>query len=159
MAYIHDPYPWLSRPPYQRMGADPLSLPWANDPGAVLDTYGPYVGSGMNAQVPPPYQPVGAGELAGFGITTLALAAGAIWLGYQIFGGKKRKNPSGRRWIKGTIKRPGAFTAYMRRRYGQKAFTARGTIKMSYVDKVINDPNVSSRVHKQAVLARTLKSM
>lgn len=139
------------------MGRDPLELPWAGDT-SVYETYGPFVGAGMRAKVPPPYRPVAGGELASFSVTTLAFAAAAIWFGYQIFGKKKRSNP-GRRWIKGAIKRPGAFTKYMRGRYGSKAFTGRGTIKLAYIDKVIRDPNVSARVHKQAVLARTLKSM
>lgn len=92
MTYIHDPYPELSKRPYQRagLGRDPLALPWEGDP-AVYETYGPYIGAGMKARVPPPYRPVGAGELAGFGITTLAVAAAALWIGYQVLKEKPRK--------------------------------------------------------------------
>lgn len=188
MPYLHDPYPSLSKPPYERLGSvlDPTFGPDA------LVSYGPYVGSGYNVQVPAPYRPVGATDAGEIGnrLLAFALIGGAIWLGLRLTRPKRKnyspeqrrrsrkkakliregysdaeikarmkKNPRGGKWIKGAIKRPGAFRSYMKRRYGNAAFKADGTLKSSYVQKVISDPRVSSRVHKQAVLARTLKSM
>ncbi|MHC1599940.1 MAG: capsid protein VP2 [Candidatus Methanospirareceae archaeon] len=47
---------------------------------------------------------------------------------------RKRKN-----WIQKAIKRPGRVERYIRRKYGSKAFTRDGDIKMSYIDKAIRD--------------------
>jgi len=45
----------------------------------------------------------------------------------------------GRYWLKnnGAIERPGRVKAYLRRKYGGRAFTERGTIKVEYLNKAI----------------------
>ncbi len=76
---------------------------------------------------------------------------------------RRRTLPARRRseedWIKGAVKKPGSFTKYMRRRFGEAAFTPRNTLKMRYVDYVIADPRARELTHDRARLARTFKRM
>jgi len=41
-----------------------------------------------------------------------------------------------RRWIKEAIKKPGALRAYIKRRYGKRGFTERGTIKLKILRRL-----------------------
>lgn len=102
MPYIHDPFPQLTTEAYRRrgqrpaLGRDPLALPWEGDP-LIMQTYGPYVGSGLRAQVPAPYRPVGATD--GKAKNTLfmfALLGVVVWFGLRATRPKK-KNPRRRK--------------------------------------------------------------
>lgn len=42
-----------------------------------------------------------------------------------------------KKWIQKAIKRPGRVRRYLRRKYGNKAFTKSGEIKQTYVNKAI----------------------
>lgn len=53
-------------------------------------------------------------------------------------------------WIKGAIKRPGAFRAKAK---------AAGMSTQAYAAKVARDPRASTRTKRQAALARTLGRM
>jgi hypothetical protein len=59
-----------------------------------------------------------------------------------------------KRWIQKAIKKPGALRAYMKRKYGSKAFTSRGTIKREYLEKEAQQPGT---IGKRARLALTLR--
>jgi len=61
------------------------------------------------------------------------------------------------KWLAGAIKKPGVFTKYVHDKYGNRAFTKRGTIKIGYINKIIKDPKTSSITLKRARLAKTLK--
>ena len=63
-----------------------------------------------------------------------------------------------KKWIQKAVKprKKGIVKNYLLRKYGKKAFTKRGTIKMNYLNKAIR--NVKSTIwKKRLVLARTLK--
>jgi hypothetical protein len=61
-----------------------------------------------------------------------------------------------RKWIQKAIKKPGALRAYMKRKYGSKAFTSRGTIKREYLEKEAKQPGT---IGKRARLALTLRRL
>ena len=42
-----------------------------------------------------------------------------------------------KKWIQAAIKRPGRTKAYLRRKFGAKAFTKDGRIKTTYLNKAI----------------------
>ena len=44
-----------------------------------------------------------------------------------------------RKWIQKAIKRPGRVKRYLKRKYGNKAFTKSGEIKQQYIYKAIKD--------------------
>lgn len=83
----------------------------------------------------------------------VAMAGAAIWLGFWWTKPKKRKNPRGDRWMKGAVKRPGAFRADVQRLYGRAGFNQDGTIKAGVRDYLAK--HGSPIVKKRAVLART----
>ena len=58
------------------------------------------------------------------------------------------------KWIQKAIKRPGALRSYVKRHYGSKGFTKRGTIKVSILRKLARKPG---KVGKRARLALTLR--
>jgi hypothetical protein len=65
---------------------------------------------------------------------------------------------SDRYWIQKAIKRPGRVRAYMKRRYGKRAFTKNGEIKVSYLRKAAKE--TKNRSLKSALLlAIRLKRM
>jgi len=69
-----------------------------------------------------------------------------------------RSRASDRYWIQRAIKRPGRVRTYMRRRYGKKAFTKSGEIKVSYLRRAAKE--TKSRSLKSALLlAIRLKRM
>jgi len=60
------------------------------------------------------------------------------------------------RWIQEAIKRPGALRQYVKRKYGKKGFTERGTIKVSILRDLANEPGI---VGQRARLALTLRKL
>ncbi|MGC8673338.1 MAG: capsid protein VP2 [Thermoplasmata archaeon] len=64
-----------------------------------------------------------------------------------------RKN----RWIQKTHMRKGALRNYMLKHYGSKAFTEKGTIKLEYLNDVIENGN--SHARKMAQLAKNLRKI
>jgi len=71
---------------------------------------------------------------------------------------RRRKGGKGGFWIQRAVKRPGRVRAYMRRRYGKRAFTKSGEIKMSYLRRAAKE--TKSRSLKSALLlAIRLKQM
>jgi hypothetical protein len=58
------------------------------------------------------------------------------------------------KWIQGAVEKPGALRETVRRRYGERGFTERGTIKVETLDKLAREPGVTGR---RARLARTLR--
>jgi len=70
----------------------------------------------------------------------------------------KRRNRKDRFWIQKAVKRPGRVKRYMKRKYGKKAFTKSGEIKMSYLRKAAKE--TKNRSLKSALLlAIRLKRM
>jgi len=70
--------------------------------------------------------------------------------------GKKKK------WIQEAIEDEGSLTDYVKRRWGSKAFTKKGTIKVAYLNKIIKDykkGKVSLKTFRRAVLAKTLSKL
>jgi hypothetical protein len=61
-----------------------------------------------------------------------------------------------RYWIQKAVKRKGALRAHMKRKYGSKAFTSRGTIKQEYLQKEAKQPGTTG---KRARLAITLRKV
>jgi len=69
-----------------------------------------------------------------------------------------RKNRKDRFWIQRAIKRPGRVRAYMKRRYGKRAFTKSGEIKMSYLRRAAKETK-SRSLRSALLLAIRLKRM
>lgn len=61
-----------------------------------------------------------------------------------------------RRWIQKAIKKPGALRAYVKRKYGSKAFTKKGTIKLEILRKLAKEKGTIGR---RARLALTLRKL
>jgi len=59
-----------------------------------------------------------------------------------------------RNWIQKAIKSPGALRRYVKRKWGVKGFTKRGTIKVSILKDLSNEPG---KVGRRARLALTLR--
>jgi len=62
------------------------------------------------------------------------------------------------RWIQQAIKRPGRVRAYMMRRYGKRAFTKSGTIRMRYLKRAARETRDRS-LRSALLLAIRLKRM
>ena len=70
--------------------------------------------------------------------------------------GKKAK----KKWIQKAISEEGSLTDYVKRRWGNKALTKKGTIKIKYLNQIIKDykqGKVSLKTYRRAVLAKTLR--
>jgi len=67
---------------------------------------------------------------------------------------KKRSNPG--YWIQEAIRKPGALRAYVKRKYGKKGFTSKGTIKVSILRDLANEPG---KIGRRARLALTLRRL
>jgi len=65
-------------------------------------------------------------------------------------------NPVTQYWIQKAIKRKGALRAHMKRKYGSRAFTSKGTIKREYLEREAKQPGTTG---KRARLAMTLRRM
>lgn len=62
----------------------------------------------------------------------------------------------GKKWISGAIGKPGALRGKVKRRYGSKGFTRRGTIKKEVLVDMSKEPGTTG---KQARLGLTLRKM
>jgi len=78
---------------------------------------------------------------------------------------KKVKTKKGvkKNWIGKAVKRPGRVKEYLKRKYGDKAFTRSGEVKQQYVDRAIRDMKNKGTKNKSLLralyLARTLERM
>lgn len=63
---------------------------------------------------------------------------------------------SNEKWIQEAIKRPGRVRSYLKRKYGDKAFTKDGKIKLSYIKRAIKETKDQS-LKKALLLAIKLK--
>jgi len=61
-----------------------------------------------------------------------------------------------RRWIREAIKKPGALRAYVKRRYGKRGFTERGTIKTKILRRLTKR---KGKIGRRARLALTLRKL
>jgi len=61
-----------------------------------------------------------------------------------------------KKWIQKAIKKEGALRRTVRRRYGSKGFTSRGTIKVSVLRELAEEKGVTG---KRARLALTLRRL
>jgi hypothetical protein len=61
-----------------------------------------------------------------------------------------------RYWIQKAVKRKGALRQHMKRKYGSKAFTSKGTIKREYLEKEAKEKGT---IGKRARLALTLRKL
>lgn len=59
-------------------------------------------------------------------------------------------------WIQRAIKKPGALRKYLKRKYGRKAFTKKGTIKVTFLRKLRKNPRISTTTKRRINLALTL---
>ena len=64
-----------------------------------------------------------------------------------------------KKWIQGAIKKEGSLREYIRKKYGNKAFTEQGTIRVSVLRELANDPEVSEKTRKRARLALALREI
>jgi hypothetical protein len=71
---------------------------------------------------------------------------------------RTKRRASDRYWIQRAIKRPGRVKAYMKRRYGNRAFTKSGEIKMSYLRRAAKETKNRS-LRSALLLAIRLKKM
>ena len=58
----------------------------------------------------------------------------------------RRKRTNNKKWIQKAIKRPNRVKNYLKRKYGNKAFTKSGEIKQSYLLKEIR--RLKNKPHK-----------
>jgi len=68
--------------------------------------------------------------------------------------GRRRKS---RKWIQKAIKKPGSLRAYVKREYGSKGFTKRGTIKTSVLRELSKKKTVTGRRARLALTLRKLR--
>ena len=61
-----------------------------------------------------------------------------------------------RRWIQKAIKRPGSLRAYVKRRFGRRGFTKKGTIKVSILRKLSKKKGTIGRKARLALTLRRL---
>jgi len=67
-----------------------------------------------------------------------------------------------KKWIQRAIKEEGALRDYVKDRWGKKAFTEKGTIKLKYINRIIEDykrGKVSETTYRRALLAKTLRKL
>lgn len=62
-----------------------------------------------------------------------------------------------RRWIQGSMKHKGSLKRYLSHKYGNKAFTKRGTIKSVYLHRIADDDSETLHRRRQANLVLTLR--
>ena len=67
-----------------------------------------------------------------------------------------RKKSRDRKWIQRAVKKPGALREYVKRKYGKKGFTERGTIKTEVLRKLAKEKGTTG---KRARLALTLRRL
>ena len=69
----------------------------------------------------------------------------------------QRKKNSDQKWMQSAVKKPDALRDYMKRRFGNEAFTKQGNIKATYLRKVASDKKVSATTRRRANLALTFR--
>jgi len=62
-----------------------------------------------------------------------------------------------RKWIQKAIKKPGSLRAYVKREYGSKGFTKRGTIKVSVLRELAKKKGKTGRRARLALTLRELR--
>lgn len=74
---------------------------------------------------------------------------------------RKKAGGKSKRWIQSAIKRPGRVRAYIKRKYGNKAFTKDGDIKQTYINKAIGDVKKKgdTSLLRALLLAKRLEKM
>jgi hypothetical protein len=65
---------------------------------------------------------------------------------------------SSSRWIQRAVRHPGALHAYVKRKYGEKAFTRKGTIKREILVKLAKHTK-NPTIRRRAQLALTLRRL
>jgi len=60
-------------------------------------------------------------------------------------------------WIQRAIEKPGALTRTVKRKYGKKGFTRRGTIKVEVLRKLAKRKGVTGRRARLALTLRKLR--
>ena len=65
------------------------------------------------------------------------------------------------RWIQKAIKRKGRVRSFLKRKYGRKAFTKKGTIKAEYLKKAERHAERTGNLslERAVILAKRLKRM
>jgi len=61
-------------------------------------------------------------------------------------------------WVQKAVKRPGRVRSYMKRKYGERAFTKSGTIKTAYLRRAVKETDNRS-LKSALLLAIRLKRM
>jgi hypothetical protein len=62
-------------------------------------------------------------------------------------------------WIQQAIKRPGSLRKWLKKKYGRKAFNKDGTIKVTFLRKLLKNKKVSKRIKRKIRLALTLRKL
>jgi hypothetical protein len=62
-------------------------------------------------------------------------------------------------WIQQAIKRPGSLKKWLRKKYGNKAFNKDGTIKVTFLRKLLKREDVNKRIKRKIRLALTLRKL
>jgi hypothetical protein len=62
-------------------------------------------------------------------------------------------------WIQQAIKRPGSLRKWLRKKYGSKAFNKDGTIKVTFLRKLLKSEDVSKRIKRKIRLALMLRKL
>lgn len=70
---------------------------------------------------------------------------------------KRKSKTKPRLWIKEAKFEKGAMRSYVRIRYGSAGFNKDGTLKISVLEEIANDPTVHDKTRKRANAALTLK--
>jgi len=76
----------------------------------------------------------------------------------MVMGMGRRKNKKDR-WLQEAIRRPGRVRRYLKRKYGDEAFTKRGTIKIKYLREALKeaeDPSLKQAIRLAIRLKRGL---
>jgi len=68
----------------------------------------------------------------------------------------RRRRRGGGFWIQEALQRPGALRAYVRRRYGKRGFTPKGTIRVALLKRLAKK---KGKLGRRARLALTLRRL
>jgi hypothetical protein len=63
------------------------------------------------------------------------------------------------RWIQEAIKRKGSLRAWLKRKYGKRAFTKKGKIKITFLRKLAKRKDLDKRIKRKIHLALTLHKL
>jgi len=70
---------------------------------------------------------------------------------------KRRRRRRRKLWIQRAIEKPGTLRATVRRRYGSRGFTQRGTIKVKILRRLAKAKGVTGRRARLALTLRKLR--